>query len=337
VQKSSSSVSVTWIPLLFLQLLAANSLVPNAGAQLLTAERVSEQLANSHSKQRAGDYRGARDILLQALSEAPDSAPLLDALGSVEQDLGEYFAAERSYLRALSASAATKGDPERIAVLENLSTLYLDTNQHAKGEHVREQLEKLELGALNDHPVEKAALILNVIAGLEHARNRDDEAERYLSLSLLLVRQALGPASVDAAVVRANMGELRLEARQYASAATLFRQAILEIETASGLDDPALIRPLLYMARCESVTGHADEAEALARRAVDVSTKAFGEAHVVTANAMTEQAIALRHLRRKRLARDLEKRAKAYLQANSANTPARFSVSVRDLEAATTR
>jgi len=335
VQKSSSSVSVTWIPLLFLQLLAPTSLVPNAGAQLLTAERVSEQLANSHSKQRAGDYRGARDILLQALSEAPDSALLLDALGSVEQDLGEYFEAERSYLGALSASAATKGDPERIAVLENLSTLYLDTNQHAKGEHVREQLERLELGALNDHPVEKAAL-LNVIAGLEHARNRNDEAERYFSLSLLLMRQALGPASVDAAVVRANMGALRLEARQYASAATLFRQAILEIETASGLDDPALIRPLLYMARCESVTGHADEAEALARRAVDISTKAFGEAHVVTANAMREQAIALRRLRRKRLARDLEKRAKAYLQANSANTPARFSVSVRDLGAATT-
>lgn len=336
MQRASFSVSVAWIPLLFLQLLAANSLVPNAGAQLLTAERVSEQLANSNSKQRAGDYRGARDILLHALSEAPDSAPLLDALGSVEQDLGEYFEAERSYLRALSASAATKGDPERIAVLENLSTLYLDTNQHLKGDDVREQLEKLELGALNDHPAEKAVL-LNVIASLEHARNRNDEAERYFSRSLLFLRQALGPASVDAAVVQANMGLLRLEARQYASAATLFRQAILEIQIVSGPDDPALIRPLLNLARCESMTGHANEAEALARRAVELSSKALGEAHMVTANAMMEQASALRHLRRKRLARDLEKRAKAYLQTNSANTSAGFSVSVRDLRAATTR
>jgi tetratricopeptide (TPR) repeat protein len=133
------------------------------------------------------------------------------------------------------------------------------------------------------------------------------------------------------------MGLLRLEARQYASAATLFRQAILEIETASGPDDPTLIKLLLNLARCESMTGHANEAEALARRAVELSSRAFGEGHVVTANAMLEQASALRHLRRKRLARDLEKRAKAYLQTNSANRSAGFSVSVRDLGAATTR
>src|SRR5262249_44968144 len=163
-------------------------------------------------KQRAGDYRAARDVLLQALSEAPDPAPLLDALGSVEQDLGEYCKAECSYLRALSASSATKGDPERIAVLVNLASLYLDTKQRSKGESVREELEKLELGALKDHPAEKA-LLLNVIASLEHARNRNDEAERYFSQSLFLLRQVLGPASLDAAGVEANMGLLRLEAR----------------------------------------------------------------------------------------------------------------------------
>jgi len=311
-----------------------------AGAQLRygtdQADRVSEQLVSARSKQRAGDYHGARDILLQALSEVPDSASLLDALGSVEQDLGESFEAERSYLRALSLSAATGGDPERVAILQNLATLYLDTDQYSKGERVREQLEKLDLGALNDHPAASGAL-LNVIASLEHARNRDDEADRYYAQSLLLLREARGPASVDAALVQANMGFLRLEARQYASAAAFFRQAIREIQIASGPEDPALIRPLINLARCENMSGHANEAEALARRTVELSGKTFGKAHMVTANAMLEEANALRRLRRKRQARDLEKQAKAYLQNNSAITLAGFSVSVRALGAATTR
>src|SRR5262249_49278362 len=118
------------------------------------------------------------------------------------------------------------------------------------------------------------------IPSLEHARNRDDEAERYYSRSLLLLRQARGPASIDAAIVQSNMGLLRLGARQYALAAALFREAIREIEIASGPDDPALIRALVNLARCENMSGHANEAEALARRAVELSSKMFGQAHV---------------------------------------------------------
>jgi hypothetical protein len=41
--------------------------------------------------------------LLEALSQAPHSALLLNQLGSVQQDLGEYLEAGHSYLRALSA------------------------------------------------------------------------------------------------------------------------------------------------------------------------------------------------------------------------------------------
>jgi hypothetical protein len=48
--------------------------------------------------------------------------------------------------------------------------------------------------------------------------------------------------------VKANIGFLRLNDRQYESAAVLFRQAISEIEIASGIKDPALIRPLINLA-----------------------------------------------------------------------------------------
>jgi len=300
------------------------------------AETVSDRLLIARSKQGAGEYNAARDILLEALSKAPNSASLLDALGSVQQDRGEYFEAERWYLRALSASAATKGDPERVTILQNLATLYLDTDQYSKGERVREQLEKLLPGALNADPAAAGAL-LNVIASLEHTRNRDDEAERYYSECLRFLHQAQRPVSVDAALVKANLGFLHLEARRYGSAADLFHQAIREIEIASGPGNPALVRPLVNLARCENMSGHSNQAEPVARRAVELSVRIFGEGHPVTATAMLEQATALRRLGRKRPARNLEKRAKACLRNNSTTNLSGYTVTLRDLAGATIR
>jgi hypothetical protein len=49
----------------------------------------------------------------------------------------------------------------------------------------------------------------------------------------------------------------------------------------------------------------------VARRAVELSIEIFGEGHPVTRTAMLEQTTALRRLRRKGLARELEKCAKA--------------------------
>jgi hypothetical protein len=133
---------------------------------------------------------------------------------------------------------------------------------------------------------------------------------------------------VNAALVKSNFGFLRLEARQYESAAAFFRQAIREIEIASSPDNQALIRPLVNLARCENMSGHANQAEPLARRAVELSVKVFGEEHPATATAMLEQATALRRLRRKGLARDLEKRAKACLRNNSTTNLAGYTVSL---------
>ncbi len=179
---------------------------------------------------------------------------------------------------------------------------------------------------------------LNAFLGrLQQPEKRDDQAERYYSQSLILFRQAHGAVSVDAALVEANLAFMRLGARQYESAADLFRQAVRKIEIASGPEDQALIRPLVNLAACESMTGHANEAEAVARRAVDLSVKAFGEPHPVTATAMLVQATALRRLRRKGLASDLEKRAKACLRNNSTTNLAGYTVSLRDLAGATSR
>jgi Tfp pilus assembly protein PilF len=308
-------------------------IVPDVREEAKPATTISGQLSLAHAKQRAGDYKAARDILLQALSSAPTSTALLDALGSVAQDSGNYLEAERFYLEALDDAERTNGDPERIAILNNLGTLYLDTDQYSKGERIRQKLESLDFGALEHHPTEAAAF-LDVIASLEHARKRNDEARRYYARSLVLLRMAEGSVSVDAALVEANLAFLLLDDQRYQSATARFRQAIHEIEVASSPQNPALIRPLINLARADNLGGHADQAEPAARRAVELSLKTFGEGHPATAAAMLEHASSLRRLRRKEEARDLEKRARTWLKGNADRNLAGYTVSLRDLAGA---
>jgi tetratricopeptide (TPR) repeat protein len=295
------------------------------------AHGTAQQLFEARSKHEIGQYHVARDILLKALSESPGSAALLDELGSVEQDLGEYLEAEHYYLSALSAS--TQDDPERLIVWNNLGTLYCETGQYAKGDRVREQLERVPLQVL-DHQPAAGAGFLGVIGLLEQARKRNDAAESYFDRSLQLFQKAYGPASIGAAFVKNSLGGLMLEAGRYEAASDLFRQAIREIEVVSGPDSPVLIQPLGNLARSETMNGHAERAEPAARRAVELSLTTFGEGHPVTAIATLEQATALRRLGRKQLAHDLEKRAKAWLRSNANRNLVGHTVDVRDLAGA---
>lgn len=310
-------------------------LVP-ATANAQTGTDFSEQLLRARSLQQAGQYSAARSVLLETLTKAQDSAILFDALGSVQQDLGEYLEAERSYLHALQLSSRSEGDTERFVSLNNLATLYLESGQYEKGSRVGEQLANLIPGTLEEHP-RAAATLLNVAGSLEHARNRHGQAEAYYVRSLELFHRTMGPVSVDAAVVKTNLGGLRLDAGQYQAATDLFQQAIHEVETASTPDSPVLIRPLINAARSENLAGHPTVAEPFARRGVELSLKILGDRHPVTAAAMLEQAAALRGLGRKKPARQLEKQARASLHTRAARNAAGYTVSLLELAAGKVR
>jgi tetratricopeptide (TPR) repeat protein len=311
-----------------------------AGAQTLdrgkNASDVAGILFEARRQQHAGKNSSARTILVEALSKAPESPVLLDALGSVQQDLGEYRGAEETYLHALAASARTAGDIEHIIVLNNLATLYLDNDQYSKGQWVRAELEKVPSRALENHPAE-AALLLNVVGSLEHERNRDDNAVRYYGQALTLLRKVHGPVSADAAQVESNLGFLQLEMGQYPAAKEFFLQSLHEMESAVGTNDGALIQPLVNLARCENLSGDSDKAEILSRRAVEISSKTFGEQHPITAAAMLEQADTLRKLHRKSEARRLEKQAHRSLQSASAAGLPRYTIGFRQLAEQTSR
>ncbi len=295
--------------------------------ETIEADSIRTQLLIARAKQAKGEYSAARAILLQALDKAPDSASLVNALGSVEQDLGQYMEAERTYFRALSLSARIKGDPEHLLLLNNLATLIWKPTAI---ERQSRQLESLSVDAFASEPGRRGRL-MNLIGLLKRAQNKKEEAERYYSLSLDRFREIEGYPSLDAASAQANLGSLRLEGRQYKAAADLLKAAIGEIEAAAGPDNPALIRLLIMLARCEEPGGNAREAELTARRAMELSTKILPAGHPLAAAAMLEQATAFRRLREKAKARDVEKLAQAWLRQNSSAKLSTYTVDVRAL------
>jgi tetratricopeptide (TPR) repeat protein len=300
-----------------------------------TSPDAAPLLLLARSKQDRGEYVAARAILIKALLKEPRCPALLDALGSVEQDLAEYGKAEQSYLRALHASAEMADNAERIVALHNLGTLYLDTGNYARGQRIREQLEELRLDPVAaDHP-KQAALLLNLLASLNHERNRDDEAEHYYARALQLLRQTPAAASGDIALIENNLGFLHLEAKQYDSAANFFLKSITDLEASLSADNAALIRPLINLARCENSLENFKEAESHARRAVQISSSVFGQQHPLAARAMLEQSFALRRLGYKARARELERPAKITLKRSLEGNWNRHSIDLAELKSST--
>jgi len=165
------------------------------------------------------------------------------------------------------------------------------------------------------------------MGSLEHMRDRNDEAMRYYTRSLHMLHALRDPVNADIAAVESNLGALHFEAARYEPAADFFQQSVREIENALGPRHPSLVRSLVNLAMCLDRGGNPGQAESVSRRAVALSGKVFGQEHPLTATAMLGQARALRQLRCKAQARDLEKRAKAALRMNSrAISPAIRSV-----------
>jgi hypothetical protein len=90
----------------------------------------------------------------------------------------------------------------------------------------------------------------------------------------------------------------------------MYPEALHVIESQAGASHPLTVRMMINLSVIERRLGNMNEAERLAARAVQngLSTPA---GHRLAAEAMTEQAHALRRLKRKREARSLEKSAAA--------------------------
>ena len=286
-------------------------LVCAASAQTTSLHSVTSTLVAVHRELAAGEYRTARGMIERAVAEDPGSPALRDALGIVQQDMAEYGLAERTYRSALRLCG--DGDTvERITILNNLATLYLENDQPERIEAVRPEIDKLPPDALEAHP-STAALLFNTMAMIQHERHNDREAADLFRRALDVWEEVEGRHGPIAATVRNNLGAMYSDSGDYVSAADLFTQAIDDLQRTSGTETRALVRPLLNLAETRWRQHHPDLAEPLARRAVRLADNTMGANHPVTIDAMLFDALLLKKLGQKREAHAIKKRVNAGL------------------------
>ena len=130
-----------------------------------------------------------------------------------------------------------------MSILNNLATLYLETQQYPKIQQLSAEIEQSLRDLSGAEPTE-AARLLNALAGMQHIRHQDAEAERTYLRSIELWERAEGNHAANAAVVRSNLGVLYFDCGRFERAGTVFNQAITDIQNSVGREHPLLIHGL---------------------------------------------------------------------------------------------
>jgi tetratricopeptide (TPR) repeat protein len=172
----------------------------------------------------------------------PDVANVLNTLGSIQQDLGDYGHAESSFRRSVSImEAITEDDPDirRLRV------------QSASG-----------------------------LAGILRVQGRYGEAEPLFVEALRLAEASFGPTDPEVSFVLNDLAVLYKYTGEFARAEKLYRRALRIAKSNCGPDDPQVATIYHNLGGLEHARGRYAKAEPYARRSVQIREKALGPDHL---------------------------------------------------------
>lgn len=107
---------------------------------------------------------------------------------------------------------------------------------------------------------------------------RLQEAEQALQSAIAEAEQ-LGPESSQLAATLQSLGQLRMQAKEYAAAQEQFERALRMRERTLGREHASLVPTLTALASIHDTRGELEPAEELLRRALDISEQQLGAAH----------------------------------------------------------
>ena len=236
--------------------------------------------------------------------------------------------AESLLVRALALTEKTTG-PEHPSVatgLNNLSTLFLETNRPAEAEPLmRRALAINEASFGPEHP--KVATNLNNLAQLLKSTNRLAEAEPLMRRALAIDEASFGPEHPSVAIRLNNLSTLFLETNRLAEAEPLMRRALAIDEAAFGPEHPKVAIRLNNLAQLLKSINRLAEAEPLMRRALAINEASFGPEHPSVAVRLNNLAQLLMNTNRSAEAEPLMRRALAIDEASFG--PEHPSVAIR--------
>jgi tetratricopeptide (TPR) repeat protein len=227
----------------------------------------------------------AKTLLEQALtiqqrtvgSENPTAARILNSLGTIYGQEGQYSETESHYLRALEIweNLAEPNYSGMAVQMYNLSNLYALQGKESESKSFLEQVL-----AIRNHVrvVESSedALALNSIARAYASQRNYKAALRCYSQSLVGLEKLLGSANPLIAVVLTDMSGVQIDQKKYVDAARSLERSISIREKVFGPDSDQLTVDLSELALIRQLQHRYEEAERLYGRAVSIWEKQKG-------------------------------------------------------------
>lgn len=114
---------------------------------------------------------------------------------------------------------------------------------------------------------------------------RLQEAEQALQSAIAEAEQ-LGPESSQLAATLQSLGQLRMQAKEYAAAQEQFERALRMRERTLGREHASLVPTLTALASIHETRGELEPAEELLRRALEINEQQLGAAHPEVATTL---------------------------------------------------
>jgi len=255
-----------------------------------------------------GQLEPARALCAEALAlrqrlgdeGSADLASLLTSSGIVDEDRGDYGAAEPQLRRALAIRERLSPVPDLpvAEAVNNLAVLLgeIGGERTAEAEAFARRSLALRTTLLGpDHP--DTAQSLNNLAALLYFRRAPgdmEEAVRLWEQAIAVRSRRLGEHHNLVAITRSNLGNALRELGRYDEAAAQARIAIADLTAALGPEHPRVAKAYLCLYRALAKRGDYAEAETALRRAIAIDDKTLPAGHPARADEQKDLAELLR-------------------------------------------
>lgn len=242
-------------------------------------------------------YTDAEPVYQQVLAlrekangpEHPSALAVLDSLASIYRFSNRPQLAEPLLKRTLAIRERTSGPdhPTVAIVLRNLADIeVILQNYDAADAHIRRAIALAE--KINQSPSEIARMF-SVVAKIELAQARIEDAERSLKRSLALHETASRTSRPDANASISHMftlmqlSGLYQQSDRYQDSMGVSERVLAMMEKLLGPDHPTVATQLEVVASAYGLLGRYGEAEGLRKRAIAINERASGQEHLSVA------------------------------------------------------
>jgi tetratricopeptide (TPR) repeat protein len=243
------------------------------------------------AQRRSAEAKVAYAEAVQILEHAPnadqgDLATLMNSLGQVETDLGQFVEAETSLEQSLNIRKNFKGDVALAGeVYNNLALLQVRLGRFKEAEDSYKEALKMITQARGDHSPD-AATVLNGLAELYRETARYPQAIDFQKQALQIRELVLKPEDFQIATSLNNLGLAYIGEGEYTKAEDLFNRSLDIRRRVTGDSSAATALALNNLALLYGILGRFEEAKSFYQQALDIRKRVLGPEHPETLQAL---------------------------------------------------